>query len=69
MSKDRREIVGIDPAGNTWKIFMETMPTKTNRYKLCFTFNQKEYLLTKLHTNRAADDTWELIQSLNKAKE
>lgn len=61
-----QEIVNIDPDGNVWKIKMFKMDTKTNRYQLSFFFNEKEFSLSKLQSNRSASDTWELLQKIRK---
>lgn len=62
-----QEIVNVDPEGNIWKIKMFKMDTKTNRYQLSFCFNEKEFSLSKLQSNRSASDTWELLQKIRKS--
>ena len=60
------EIENIDQEGNHWKISMQSVETKSNRWKLSFHFNEKEFVLSKLQTNRSAQDTWELIKKIQK---
>ncbi len=66
LDKDTKEIVAKDGEGNTWKITMSKMETKTNRFELSFWFNEKKFSLSKLQSNRSADDTWELLQKIRK---
>lgn len=66
INKEIKEIVTKDGEGNTWKITMSKMETKTNRFQLSFWFNEKEFSLSKLQSNRSADDTWELLQKIRK---
>lgn len=63
-----REIIGKDQDNNLWKITLERLPTKSNRYKLSIFFNTKQYVITRYQTARAAFDGWELLESLNKKK-
>lgn len=58
------EIKTLDEDGNQWKISMTRMETKTNRFKLSFYFNDKEFVLSKLQSNRSAQDTWELLERI-----
>jgi len=61
-----REMQTIDSCGNVWKLSLTKMETKTNRYQLSFFFNDKEFGLSKLQSNRTADDIWQLLQSIKK---
>jgi len=67
LDKETREIITKDAEGNTWKITMSKMETKTNRFELMFWFNEKKFSLSKLQSNRSADDTWELLQKIKKS--
>ena len=66
LDKDIKEIITTDHEGNVWKITMSKMETKTNRFELSFFFNEKEFSLGKLQSNRSAQDTWELLQKIRK---
>lgn len=66
--KSLKEIVSVDPDGNVWRIAMWKMGTKTNRYQLSFFFNDKEFVLSRLQSNRSALDLWELLEKTRKAK-
>jgi len=63
---ENKQLVFVDQEGNTWKLTMSKMATKTNRFQLSFFFNEKEFSLSKLQSNRSAQDTWELIEKLRK---
>lgn len=63
---DNKQLAFVDQEGNTWKLTMSKMATKTNRFQLSFFFNEKEFSLSKLQSNRSAQDTWELIEKLRK---
>ncbi len=63
---ESKKIEGKDQGGNAWKIALERLPTKSNRYKLSIYFNNKEYIVARHQTVRSALDSWELIESLNK---
>lgn len=63
-----RLIETIDEDGNVWKIVMYPLNNKTNRFQLSFCFNEKEFLLTKLQSNRYADDLWDLLNKIRKGK-
>lgn len=66
--KQDRLIETIDDEGNLWKIVMYPLCNKTNRFQLSFCFNEKEFLLTKLQSNRYADDLWDLLNKIRKGK-
>ena len=62
------EIKCEDEDGNTWKISMTPLLTKTNRFQLSFFFNEKEFELTKLQSNRSAEDMWDLLSRIKRQK-
>ena len=62
-----KEISTIDSAGNIWKISMRKMEAKTNRFQLSFFFNDKEFGLSKLQSNRSALNMWDLLERIDKA--
>jgi hypothetical protein len=64
--KENRLIETMDQEGNIWKLVMYPIKNKTNRYQLSFCFNEKEFLLTKLQSNRYAEDLWDLINKIRK---
>ncbi len=66
---DYQEIINNDPCGNMWKIALYKMDTKSNRFQLSFFFNEKEFPLCKLQSNRSASDLWELVESLRKSEQ
>lgn len=63
-----QEMKTIDQEGNTWKISLSRTTKKTNRFQLSFFFNEKEFSLCKLQSNRSAQDMWELLQKFKKAQ-
>lgn len=67
-TQNPKEIKNIDPEGNTWKISLTKMSTKTNRFQLSFFFNEKEFCLSKLQSNRSAEDIWQLLEKLKKTQ-
>lgn len=58
------DIKAVDDEGNIWLIRLSKMGTKTNRWQLSFFFNEKEFSLSKLQSNQAAQNIWELLQKL-----
>jgi hypothetical protein len=66
--KENRVIETVDEDENVWKIVMYPLNNKTNRFQLSFCFNEKEFFLTKLQSNRYADDLWDLLSKIRKGK-
>lgn len=64
--QNRREIRKTDDEGNVWRIVMYSLPSKTNRFQLSFFFNEKEFELSKLQSNRSAQDLWDLLSKIRK---
>lgn len=64
--KENRVIETVDEEGNVWKMVIYPLGSKTNRFQLSFCFNEKEFLLTKLQSNRSADDLWDLLNKIRK---
>ena len=63
---ETKKIEGKDEHGNKWKITLERLPSKSNRYKLSIFFNAKEYVVSRYQTRSGALDSWELIETLSK---
>ena len=62
----KHEIKCEDSDGNIWRICMMPMGSKTNRFQLSFFFNEKEFELSKLQSNRSAEDMWDLLSRIRK---